>query len=205
MNGRFTLTYPYGFHKYLVEASRLTKDNGLTRLAGYPTQRASRRARTDEGIRVNGQFLHTSLVAQDTAFGAFATGVDGQDSQLSSFFQHMKTKRIDGSTLSGSRHTTDTNTHRISRIRQTLLDDFLCYDLMLRLRTFHQSNRLAQHGHIALDNAVHKLIHRIFTTTDFLAQFQIRIDGRRLFDACIHGQAFIFFTIFRVFHHSILF
>ena len=166
----FTLTYPNGFHKYLVEACRLTKDDSLTGLPCYPSQRTGRWTRTDESFRVHRQLFHTGLVAQDTAFGTLAARVDGQDSQLSTLLQHMQAEHINRSALSCTRHTADADTHGFSGIRQTLLNDLLGYGLMLGLGTFHQSHRLTKHRHITLHNAINILIHRKFAATDFLTQ-----------------------------------
>ena len=153
---------------------------------------------------MNGKFFHTGLVPQDTSLSAFATRVDGQYRQLATFFQNMQAEHIDRRALSGTRHPTDTNTHRVSRIRQALLDDFLGNGLMFRFEAFHHSDCLTQYRHISLDNAVYKLVHRIFLALRFLTQLQIRVDSRRLFDACIYSQAFVFFAVFGMFHHSIL-
>ena len=200
----FTLTYPYSFYKYLIKTCSFTKNNGLTGLTSHPSQRTSRRARTDKCFGMNGKFFHTGLVPQDTPLGTLTTRVNGQYSQLTTFFQHMQTKHIDRRTLSGTRHPTDTDTHRVSRIRQALFDDFLGNGLMFGFEAFHHSDCLTQYRHISLDNAVYKLVHRIFLAFRFLTQLQIRVDSRRLFDACIYSQAFVFFAVFGMFYHSIL-
>ena len=66
VTGRLALPYSNGLYEYLVEASCLTEDDGLTGLTRHTTQGTCRRTGTDEGIRMQRQFLHTRLIAQDT-------------------------------------------------------------------------------------------------------------------------------------------
>ena len=49
----------------------------------------------------------------------------------------MQSKYINRCTLAGTGHTTDTDSHRISGIRQTLLYHFLGNSLMFRFYTLH--------------------------------------------------------------------
>lgn len=80
---------------------------------------------------MNGEFLHTCLITQDTTFRTLTAGVDGKDSEFAAFLlQHMDAKGIDGSRLASPWHATDTHTDRVTAIGQTLVDDLLRFRLM---------------------------------------------------------------------------
>ena len=134
------------------------------------------------------QLFHSGLIPQNTSFGTFTAGVYGQHGQFSSFFfEYMQTEYINRRTLSGTGHSADTDTDRITRIRKAFFNDLLCQHLMFRLDTFYQRDRLAQHGHIAFHNTFHILGSRILTTFGFLSQIQIRINNGGLFHSLVHS------------------
>ena len=110
----------------------------------------------------------------------------------------MQSEHINRRTLTGSRHPADTDTNGVSRIRQTFLYYLLSYGLMFRFYTFHQRHSPAQYRNITLNNTLYVLCYGKLTF--FGLPLQIRIDGRRLLNACIDNQAFIFSAIFRMFH-----
>ena len=83
---RLALTYTYGFHEYLVVAGSLTQDDGLARFACHTAQAACRGTGAYEGIGMHGQFLHARLVAEDTALGLLAGGVNGQHGKFAAVF-----------------------------------------------------------------------------------------------------------------------
>ena len=51
--------------------------------------------RADESAGMGGEFFHACLVAEDTAFSAFAGGVYGKHGQFAALFQYMKSKHVD--------------------------------------------------------------------------------------------------------------
>ena len=159
VTGGLALSDTDGLDEDLVKARSLTEDDGLTRLTGHTAEGTCRRTRTDEGVRMLGEFLHARLVAEDRALGALAGGVDGQHSQTAALLtEHMHAELIDAGRLAGSRHTTDTYTHTVAAIGQTLVDHLLRLRLMVGIDTLNEGDSLRQHGDIALEDAFNHLV-----------------------------------------------
>ena len=148
------------------------------------------------------QFLHTGLIAQDTAFGALTAGVDSQHCQLASIFlQHVDAEYINGGTLACTRNTADAYANRVTCMRQTFLNHLLRHSLMIGQYTLYQCYRTAQNSYIALQDTFYIVVYRKLTSAGIL--LAIRVHYRHLLYSCIYLQAFIFFTVFRMFHHGI--
>ena len=143
VTGRLTLSHADRLDKDFVEARRLTENDRFSRLTSHTAQGACRRTGTDEGIGMQRQFLHTRLIAQDTALGALTGGVDGQDGQLATLlFQDMDAKLVDTRRLTGTRHTTDAHTDTVTTVWQTFVDHLLGTGLMVGIHTLYQRHGL---------------------------------------------------------------
>ena len=143
VTGCLALPHPDGLDENLVKAGSLAEDDGLTRLACHTTEGACRRTRTDEGIRMLGELLHTRLVAEDGTFGALAGGVDGEDGQTATLLlQHMYAELVDTRRLASARHATDAHTDTIAAIRQTLVDDLLRTSLVVWIDALDEGDGL---------------------------------------------------------------
>ena len=155
---------------------------------------------------MNGQFLHSGLVTQNTTFGTFTTRVYRQYSKLTSlFFKYMKSENINRGTLSRTRDTAYSNSYRIAGIRQTFFYHFLSYGLMFGFYTFHQSNSTAKHCYITLYYTFYIFTYRKLTSFRSASEIDIRIYNRRLFNSLIDCQPLIFFVVFRMFHNGNIF
>ena len=186
------LSYANSLHEYLVEACGLAKDNGLTRLASHTSQRTRRWTRTNEGIRMRGEFLHTRLITQNGTLGALGRGVDGQDCQLATLFlQHVDAKLVNRGGFTSTWYSTNAHTDAVTTIGQTFVDDLLRLGLMVWVDTLYQRDSLRQDGDIALDDAFNHLGSSEFTTTE-TTSLQIGIDERLLVNTTVDLQACIF-------------
>ena len=200
VTGRFTLAHTHRLHEYLIKASCLTKDDGLTCLSCHTAQRAGRRTGTDKRIRMYGQFLHTCLISQDTSLGTLATGVDSQHRQAAAFLlQQMNAKLINRGRLTSSRHTTDTDTYTFPAIGQTLIDHLLRLSLMVGIHTLYQRHRLRENRHVTFHDTLNHFADTQLTPAETVT-LQVRVDDRRLLYPTIHLQASIFSTILGMFH-----
>ena len=197
---RFALPHPDSFYKYLIESCRLTKNDGLTRLACHTSQGTSRRTGTDKRIGMHRKFLHTGLVSQDTSFRTLAAGVDGKHRKLASFLQDMQPENIYRSTLACSGHTTYSHTNRIARERQAFFYHFLCQRLMFVLHAFYQRNRLAQYRDVTFQDTFYILARRKLAAFHPFPCFQIRINRSGLFDTFVYRQPFVSIAVLGVFH-----
>ena len=190
VTGRLTLSHTYCLDKYLVEACGLTEDDGLTGLASHTAQRTCRGAGTDEGVRMQGQFLHTGLVAEDTALGTFRRGVDGENGKFAALLlEYVDAELVDTRGLTRTRHTADTYTDGVAAIGQTLVDDLLRLRLVVGVDTLDKGHGLRQDGDIAFDDALHHLCRREFTA---FVPPQVGVDDRGLLDATVDLQTCIF-------------
>ena len=190
VTGRLALSYTYRLDEDLVEACGLTEDDGLAGLTGYTTQRTCRWTGADEGVRMQGEFLHAGLVTEDTALGTFRRGVDGKDSKFATFLlEYVDTELVDTRRLARSRYTTDTHTDGVAAIGQALVDDLLSLGLMVGVDTLNEGYGLREYRDIALEDTLHHLCRREFTA--FVAP-QIGVDNRWLLDTAIDLQACIF-------------
>ena len=89
------------------------------------------------------QFLHARLIAEDTALGALARGVDGEYGQATAFLaEHMDAKLVDTGGFACTRHTTDTYADAVAAIGQTLVDDLLRLGLMVGVDTLDEGDGL---------------------------------------------------------------
>ena len=70
---------------------------------------------------------------------------------------------------------------------------------MLGIDTLHQGDGLGKNGDVALDDSLHHLCRRIFTTTEMTA-FQVGVNNTLTAHAGIDLQAFIFFAILGMIH-----
>ena len=89
MHCRLGLAYAHRLHENRIITRCFTKYYGFSRFSCHAAQGARRGRRTDVSIGMNGERLHTGLVAQDAALGALARRVDGQHRQLLSFVTQM--------------------------------------------------------------------------------------------------------------------
>ena len=112
----------------------------------------------------------------------------------------MHTKSVDARTLAGTGHAADADTNRVAAVGQTLLNHFLCHDLMLRQCAFHQRDRLAQSRHIAFQDAADILINSKKHLPMLAHPRQPGVHRRRLSHTGIHLQSGKFISVFRVFH-----
>ena len=198
---RLALTHTHGLHKHMVVACRFAQDDGLASLASHTTQAACRGRRTNKRLRVHGQFFHTGLIAQDTAFRLLATRVDSQHRQFSAVVvQQVNPKRINTRTLACTRHTADAHTYGVSAVRKAFFNHLLCHDLMLGQRTFDQRHRLTQSRHVTLQDAADIFIDGKQHLPVLTHSAQVGIDRRRLGHARIYLQTGILVVVFRVFH-----
>ena len=139
-----------------------------------------------------GEFLHARLVAEDTALGAFAGGIDSEDGQTSAFLlQHVDAELVDTCALASSRHTTDAHTDRVTTIGQSTIDDLLRLGLMVRIDTLYECDSLRENGDIAFDDTLDHLADRELTTTEAVT-LQVRVDDGLLIHATVHLQTCVF-------------
>ncbi len=199
MDGSLALTYADSLYKYIVVARRLTEHNRFAGLAGHSAERTGRRAGTDERRRMDGEFLHPRLVAEYRSLGALARRIDGEHREFAAVAQHMQAEHINRRTLACTGHTGDAYSARAARKRQTLLDHFLGYGLMVGAETLDKRDRPAEHSHIALQYALDKLRRRRqrFAFGTFV---KVWVDRRRLCHAAIDRQPDILLIIFRMLH-----
>ena len=151
-----------------------------------------------------GQFLHTCLISQDTSLGTLTAGVDSQYRQASAFlFQQMNAKLINRGRLTSSRHATDTDTHTLSAIGQTLIDYLLRLSLMVGIHTLYQRHRLRENRHVTLYDTLNHFADTQLTPAETVT-LQVRIDDRGLLHPTIHLQASIFSTILGMLHFFVV-
>ena len=110
----------------------------------------------------------------------------------------MQAESINRGTLACSRHTADTDAHRVAGIGQALLDNLLGYDLMLGKQTLHECHGTRQHSDVALHDALH-ILGRSEQALALLG-LHIGIYNRGLLYACIYGQALVYIFVFGVLH-----
>ena len=202
MHSGLTLSHSNGLHKDVVEAGGLTKHDGFASLACHAAERACRRAGADEGFGMNRQFLHAGLVAEDTAFGALAARVDGENGELAAVFKHMQSELVDRRTLAGTRHSGDADAARVACRRKALFYHFLSQCLMLGHQTLHKRHRSAQHSHVALEDAFHIFAscHRAAA----LARMEVRVDFRWLCHSTVDSKSGKRFAVLRMAHHIVM-
>ena len=113
MDGSLGLSHAHGLDEYHVVSGCLAQQDGLAGLAGHAAERAGGGTGADESHGVVAEGLHTGLVAEDTALGLLAAGVDGQNSETVALGCNQVTECLDKGTLSGPGHTGDAYTHRL--------------------------------------------------------------------------------------------
>ena len=131
------------------------------------------------------EFLHPGLVAKDRAVAALTAGVDGKYGELGVLIlQHMQSKHVDRRALASAWHTSDAYAARLARMRQTLLNNLLCYCLMVGIKALDQRHRLPQHRGVSLEDALHIVVHRQLRTA--LATLHVGVHNGHLLDARVH-------------------
>ena len=149
---------------------------------------------------MDAEFLHACLVAQDASFGPLGTWVDSEDCEPSTvFLQDMNAELVYAGALAGSRNAADADADTVAGVGETLLDDFLRYDLVLGNGALDQRNGLSQNGDVALQDALHIVVGRETASHETVA-VEVRIDDRDRTHAAVHGQACIFGIVLRMFH-----
>ena len=96
VDGGLALSYADGFDEDVVEPGGFTEHDGLAGLACHAAETAGRGGRAHEGAGMHRQALHTSLVAENRAFGALRRWVDGQHGQFGpGVLEDMKAEDVD--------------------------------------------------------------------------------------------------------------
>ena len=152
-----------------------------------------------------GEFLHTSLVAEDRALGALRGGIDGEDGQASALLlQHMDAELIDARRLAGTWHTTDANADAVTTERQATVNDLLSLGLVIGVDTLDERDSLREDGDVTLEDALNHLSDGEFTPPESVA-LQIGVDNGGLLYPTVNLQTGIFAAIFGMFHTYFLF
>gem|GEM_PF-6973246 len=190
MAGGLALPHPNGLNKNLVVAGSLAEDDGFARLAGHTTQRPCGRGRADEGLRVNGEFLHARLVAKDAALGALGAGVDGEDGELAAvLFEDMEAKDVDAGALTSARDAANADADGLAGEGEALLYHLLSNGLMFGQQALHEGDGLREDGDVAAQDALDVLGSRHLAA---LGTAEIGVDALGLLDAGIDSKAFVF-------------
>ena len=114
MNGSLGLAHADRFDEDGVVAGRFAKNHRFTGLAGHAAEGSSRGRGADEGVWMDGKFLHAGLVAQNRTFGTLAGGVDGQHGQLVVVAAEVHAKGFDEGALASPRDACDAQTKRLA-------------------------------------------------------------------------------------------
>ena len=111
----------------------------------------------------------------------------------------MDAELVDRRALSCSRYAADADAHGVAAVGQAFLNDLLCLRLMIGQNALHERHGLTEDGDIAFDDAFHHLVDGEFAPLEASA-LQVWVDDGCSGDAAIHGQSFVFFAVFGVFH-----
>ena len=113
---RLRLTHTDGLQKDGVETRCFAEHDCLARLACHAAERTCTRAGADEGVRLDGQFVHTRLIAEDRAFAAFGRRVDSQHGEFLSRVAQLASQGFDEGGLAGAGHTRDSDADGVAGV-----------------------------------------------------------------------------------------
>ena len=201
--GGLALSDADSFDKYVVEAGSLAQYDGLAGAAGDTTEATCRRAGANEGIGVNGEFLHAGFIAEDGAAGDFAGGVDGEDCEARlGVTEDVEPEDVDRGALAGAGDAGDAYATGATRVGEALLDYFLGASVVLGRCRLHEGDGASQCGDIPLENALdeHRRLGQGLAPT---AALQIGIDYGWLCHTLVDGQPGVVGRIFGMFHNYI--
>ena len=199
MDGGLALPDAYGLDEYIVVTGSFAENYRFTRLTGHASERAGRRAGTDESLGMDGETFHARLISENASAGALARRVNGEHSELCAFiFKDMKAEDIDRCAFTGARNAGYSYTAGVAGMRQTVLDYLARNRTVFRHKALDERHGTAQKRCVAAENA----LGQFGSCRERLAPAAryVGINLRRLFYTSVDGEAVEFFIVFDVFH-----
>src|SRR5206468_2682109 len=98
---------------------------GFARPARHATQRAARRARANEGVRVGREPRHTGLVPENAAARTRTGWIDGENGNPLAPPDQVQPEGFDEGALADARHPADADAHGATGVRQQLFEQAL--------------------------------------------------------------------------------
>jgi hypothetical protein len=153
------LTHADRLDDHDVEAGRFAHEHRLTGAARHPTERSSRRRRSNERPLLPRELFHACLVAEDRTAGARAGRIDREHCDAMTLLNEPHAQSLDERRLPGTGRAADPDPSCAARVRHQFVEQRRGFIAMIRPRRFHERDRACERSPITLANLVEKFCH----------------------------------------------